>query len=112
MIYGITKQILDALSPFLSEEDVEITAEKHILDDGSEPEYGDKVILDKENNVWFEVFENDMLKVEYAFVSPDGSAEFLGGTWKQIADAEPRNEVCVSTWKFDKAQKKFSQKTE
>ena len=164
MIYGITKQILDALSPFLSEEDVEITAEKHILDDGSAPEYGDKVILDKENNVWFEVFENeivlfyftdhehfddymerprdgepdyveratdflqrlftlelrktetvagnDMLKVEYAFVSPDGSAEFLGGTWKQIADAEPRNEVCVSTWKFDKAQKKFSQKTE
>ena len=35
MIYGITKQILDALSPFLSEEDVEITAEKHILDDRS-----------------------------------------------------------------------------
>ena len=61
MIYGITKQILDALSPFLSEEDVEITAEKHILDDGSAPEYGDKVILDKENNVWFEVFENEIV---------------------------------------------------
>ncbi len=32
MIYGITKQILDALSPFLSEEDVEITAETHSHD--------------------------------------------------------------------------------
>ena len=159
MIYQTTKEILEALSPFISENDVSITAETHEKEDGSGTENGDKVVIDANNNVWFEVFENeivlfyftdhehfddymskpkdnepdyierakdflkrlftlrlkktetvkgkDMLRVEYAFSDKDGNEEFLGGTWKMIDDGDKRQEVEISEWIFDKAEKRF-----
>ena len=61
MIYKTTKEILESLSPFISENDVSVTNEEHEKEDGSGKEIGDKVIIDKENNVWFEVFENEIV---------------------------------------------------
>lgn len=61
MIYKTTKEILESLSPFISENDVSVSNEEHEKEDGSGKEIGDKVIIDKENNVWFEVFENEIV---------------------------------------------------
>ena len=49
----------------------------------------------------------DMLRVEYAFESPDGE-EFLGGTWKMINDGGSRKEVATTVWAFDGEKKRFA----
>ena len=48
MIYKTTKEILESLSPFISENDVSVTNEEHEKEDGSGKEIGDKVVIDKE----------------------------------------------------------------
>lgn len=61
MIYSTTRKILEELSPFISEDGLEATEELHEKEDGSGTETGDKIFLDKKNNVWFEVFENEIV---------------------------------------------------
>ena len=43
MIYKTTKEILESLSPFISENDVSVSNEEHGKEDGSGKEIGDKV---------------------------------------------------------------------
>ena len=47
MIYKTTKEILESLSPFISENDVSVSNEEHEKEDGSGKEIGDKLLSTK-----------------------------------------------------------------
>ncbi len=62
MIYKTTKRNFESLSPFISENDVSVSNEEHEKKRTEAAKKSEiKLLSTKENNVWFEVFENEIV---------------------------------------------------